>query len=127
MSIAKYRCAKHNLKHIATGGSDVLITNMVDNSNVGIYVDHHPRYSNNSSWYSNEITRGIGQTVMARVLEKLEPAIQSLFRRYLEEYVEELRLAAVAEAQANWQREGDRLAGIVAEMEAPFDEPDSEA
>lgn len=127
MSISKYNCARHNLKSIATGELDVVLTSIADSRDVGVLVDYHQRYSNQSSWYSNEQNRGIGREVMNRVLDKLAPAIQSLFQRYLAEHIEELRVAALAEAEGNLERESTRLAGIVADMEAPFDAPDSEA
>lgn len=128
MSIAKYKSALY-LKDFATGERDVHVTVIpVEQSggkDLGLFIDLYKRqYICNSSFGSTGYQLDAAATAFRRVVDKLEPAIQSLFQRYLAEHLEELRVAAVAEAEADRAREIERRESIVSEMSRPWNAAD---
>lgn len=124
MSIAKYKSALH-LKEYASGGRDIHVTVLPgDGMGGGLFIDLYKRQYICNSTFGGGYQQDAAATVFARVVDKLEPAIQSLFQRYLAEHLEELRVSAVAEAEADRAREIERREQILSEMSRPWNAAD---
>lgn len=123
-SILDYRNARHNLKAFATGERQVVVKQMECGTDVGIFIGRNNREYSSDSFGATYSDNTVPRKAFARVIDKLEPAIQSLFQRYLAEVLNEMQQVAFLTAKAQVAREEEESLKLLADMERPFDAPE---
>lgn len=122
--IYDYQHARANLARFATGQKAVTVTQMQNARDVGIFIGEHERTYSQNSFGDSHMVNAVARKAFERVIDKLEPAIQSLFQRYLAEVLNEMQQVAIAAAKVQIARQEEEALELIASVERTYDSPD---
>lgn len=120
-ALEHYRDAK-KLQPFVDGDSRIEIHRAKGSYSVGLSIElSDPKYARSyGTWEGYDYS--LGQSVFAEVVDKLAPAIESLFIRRLGERIEEMRQAAVADAHERRERQDQNWIKSLIELGVTRDE-----